>query len=31
MILKIKQGFTSERHNVFVEEINKMVLSSDND
>ena len=30
-ILKILQGFKSQRHNVFIEEINKIVLSSNDD
>ena len=30
-ILKIQQRFKSERHNVFIEEINKITLSSNND
>ena len=30
-ILKTQQRFKSERHNVFTEEINKIVLSSDDD
>ena len=29
MILKAKEWFKSESHNVFTEEINKIVLSSD--
>ena len=31
LILKTKQRFKSERRNVFTEEINKIVLSSNND
>ena len=31
LILKTQQRFKSERHNVFTEEINKIVLSSDDD
>ena len=31
LILKIEQSFKSERHNVFTEEINKIVLSSNDD
>ena len=30
-ILKTQQGFKSERHNVFTEEINKIALSSNDD
>ena len=30
-ILKIQQRFKSERHNVFIEEINKIALSSNDD
>ena len=30
-ILKTKQRFKSERHNVFTEEINKIALSSNDD
>ena len=30
-ILKIHQRFISERHNVFIEEINKIALSSNDD
>ena len=31
VMLKIKQRFRSETHNVFTEEINKIVLSSNED
>ena len=31
LILKTKQRFKSERHNVFTEEINKIALSSNDD
>ena len=31
LILKTQQIFKSERHNVFTEQINKIVLNSDND
>ena len=31
LILKTQQKFTSEKHNVFKEEINKIALSSNND
>ena len=31
LILKTQQRFKSERHNVVTEEINKIVLSSNND
>ena len=31
LILKTQQRFKSERHNVFTEEINKIVLSSNDD
>ena len=31
LILKIQQRFESERHNVFIEEINKIALSSNDD
>ena len=30
-ILKTQQRFKSERHNVFIEEINKIALNSNND
>ena len=30
-ILKIQQRFKSERHNAFIEEINKIALSSNDD
>ena len=31
LILKTQQKFRSERHNIFTEEINKIVLSSNDD
>ena len=31
LILKIRQRFKSERHNIFTEEINKITLSSNYD
>ena len=31
LILKTQQGFISEKHNAFTEEINKIVLSSNDD
>ena len=30
-MLEVQQRFTSERHNVFTEEINKIALSSNDD